>query len=67
MPGTLSLADGATATLFCATSWKAPQQSGAYFTPFGKLDRRPEKWTGDAEVVQSLWVESERMVREAGF
>ena len=67
MPGTLSLADGATSTLFCATSWKAPANSGAFFAPFGKLDRRPEKWTEDAEVVERLWVESERMVKEAGF
>ena len=67
MPGTLSLADGATSTLFCATSWKAPANSGAYLAPFGKLDRRPEKWTGDAEVVERLWVESERMIKEAGF
>ena len=67
VPGTLSIADGATSTLFCATSDKAPVNSGAYFAPFGKVDKRPEKWTEDAEIVDRLWVESERMLMEAGL
>ena len=66
-PGTMSVADGATAPLFCATSEKAAGHSGAFFTPFGVLDGRAEKWTEDAEMVERVWDESERMVREAGF
>lgn len=67
MPGTLSVADGATSTLFCATSERAAPNSGGYFAPFGKVDRRPERWSGDERVVEGLWVESERMVGGAGF
>lgn len=67
IPGTMPVADGATAPLFCATSEKAARYSGAYFTPFGVLDSRPEKWTEDAKMVGRVWDESERMVREAGF
>lgn len=67
MPGVLSVADGATSTLFCATSEKAVKNSGAFFAPFGVLDKRPEKWTEDPKMVGRLWDESERMVREVGF
>lgn len=67
MPGTVSVADGATSTLYCATSEKAVQNSGAYFAPFGVLDKRPEKWTQDSTMVGRLWDESGRMVKEAGF
>lgn len=63
----LSVADGATSTLFCATSEKAVENSGGYFAPFGKVDKRPDRWNEDEAVVEKLWVESERMVREAGF
>ncbi|KAK4692854.1 hypothetical protein P7C71_g4435, partial [Lecanoromycetidae sp. Uapishka_2] len=57
MPGTVSVAEGATSTLFCATSEKAVGDSGKYFAPGGVLDKRPEKWTGDAKVVGRLWEE----------
>ena len=67
MPGTLSVVDAATSTLFCATSDKAPVNSGGYFAPFGKLDKRPDRWNEDEEVVEKLWLESERMVEGAGF
>lgn len=63
----LSVADGATSTLFCATSANAVENSGGYFVPFGKLDKRPDRWNDDEAVVEKLWVESERMAREAGF
>ena len=67
MPGVLSVAEGATATLFCATSGKASANSGGYFAPFGKEDKRPDRWNEDEELVEKLWVESERMVEGAGF
>ena len=67
MPGTISVAEGATATLFCATSGKALVNSGGYFAPFGKEDKRPDRWNKDEELVERLWVESERMVEGAGF
>ena len=60
-------ADGARTTLFCATSPKAENYSGGCFVPYGKLDKRPDKWYLDEELVGRLWTESERMVREAGF
>ena len=63
----LSVADGATSTVFCATSEKAVENSGGYFGPFGKVDKRPDRWNEDEAFVEKLWVESERMVREAGF
>ena len=67
MPGMFSVADGATSTLFCATSDKAPVNGGKYFAPFGKEDKRAEKWTGDKEGVDRLWEESERMIKGARF
>lgn len=67
IPGTISVADGARTTLFCATSPKAENHSGGFFVPYGKLDKRPDKWNLDEELVGRLWTESERMVREAGF
>ncbi len=67
MPGTISVADGARTTLFCATSPRAVEISGGYIVPFGKLDRRPDKWNQDDELIGKLWTESERMVKEAGF
>ena len=67
LPGMLSIPDGATSTLFCATSEKAVANSGGYFAPFGKVDKRPDRWNEDEGVVEKLWVESERMVQEAGF
>lgn len=63
----LSIPDGATSTLFCATSEKAAVNSGGYFAPFGKVDKRPDRWNEDEGVVEKLWVESERMVQGAGF
>lgn len=65
--GVISVQDGASNTLFCATSEEAVKDSGGFFVPFAKLDRRVEKWTKDREFVRRLWDESERMVREAGF
>ena len=67
MPGLLSIPDGATSTLFCATSEQAAVNSGGYFAPFGKTDKRPDRWNEDKAVVEKLWVESERMVEGAGF
>ena len=67
MPGTISVADGARTTLFCATSPKAENHSGGFFVPYAKLDKRPDKWNLDEELVGRLWTESERMIREAGF
>ncbi|KAL9127326.1 MAG: hypothetical protein Q9175_007759 [Cornicularia normoerica] len=67
LPGMLSVVDGATSTLFCATSEKAVVNSGSYFAPFGKLDKRPDRWNEDEGLVEKLWVESERMVKRAGF
>lgn len=67
MPGLLSVADGATSTLFCATCDSAVANSGGYFAPFGKVDKRVERWNGDGDVVEKLWVESERMIEGAGF
>lgn len=66
MPGTISIPAGATSTLYCATSSQAAKKSGAYFAPFGKEDRRAERWIEDRGVVGALWEESERMVGEAG-
>lgn len=67
MPGTLSVADGATSTLFCATGDAAVANSGGYFAPFGKVDKRAERWNKDEGVVDRVWDESERMVGGAGF
>ncbi|CAF9943766.1 MAG: hypothetical protein ALECFALPRED_001209, partial [Alectoria fallacina] len=67
LPNTLSIADGATSTLFCATSDAAAANSGGYFAPFGKVDKRPERWNEDEQLVEKVWVESERMVEGAGF
>ena len=67
LPGTTNAPGGAKTTLFCATSEAAAGCSGGYFMPPGKLDGRADKWNKDGELVERVWVESERMLREAGF
>ena len=67
MPGTISVTDGATSTLFCACSDAAVANSGGYFAPFGKVDKRAERWNRDERIVEKMWIESERMIGEAGF
>jgi hypothetical protein len=67
MPGTASVADGARTTLYCATSPEAVKGSGGYSVPYGKMDGRVDKWCENEGLVGRLWVESERMVRQAGF
>ncbi|MCJ1460130.1 hypothetical protein MMC28_010509 [Mycoblastus sanguinarius] len=67
IPGVISPTDGARTTLFCATSPRAVENSGGYFMPIGKLDKRPDKWNNDDKLVGKLWDESERMLKEAGF
>ena len=66
IPGTVSVADGAYTTLFCATSPKAANNSGGYFVPYGKVDAKPDEWYQDCQLVDRLWTESERMIKEAG-
>lgn len=48
-------------------SEKAVENSGGFFAPLGKLDKRPDRWNENEAVVEKLWVESERMIKEAGF
>ena len=67
MPGTMSVEDGTRTQLCCATSERVVEYSGCYIAPFGKLDKRPDKWINDDELVGRLWDESERMLREKGF
>ena len=63
--GSVDAHEGALTALFCATSEGAVEGKGGYFAPFGVLDRRPERW--EAGLDERVWVESERMLREAGF
>lgn len=65
IPGTVSVKEGAKTTLFCATSDKA--RSGGYHVPPGKVDEKAEKYCGNEKLVENLWVESERMLENAGF
>lgn len=67
MPGTLSVADGATSTLFCDTGEEAVGKGGGYVAPFGKLGKRADWWNQDEGLVEELWVESEGMIKGAGF
>ena len=64
-PGTVSVREGARTTLFCATSWEA--KSGEYYVPPGKVDEKADKYCGNGNLVEKLWTESERMLKEAGF
>lgn len=52
---TSSIPDGARTTLFCATSPEAPQSSGDYIVPFGKVEHKADKWTNDKAAVEKLW------------
>lgn len=55
---------------------QAVGNSGGYFAPFGKVDRRPEgRWEGEegeegeggGGIAERLWVESERMLGGKGL
>ena len=63
----MSIPDGARTTLFCATSTKAPQWSGRYVMPYGKVDGKVNKWIENGKAVDALWEGSESMLREKGF
>ena len=64
IPGTVNVKEGVKPTLFCATSQSAI--SGKFYGPGEKVDPRAEKASGGG-LVERLWDESERMLREAGF
>ncbi len=66
MPGSVTVADGARTTLFCATSPDAAKNSGHFFVPYGKVDHGPGKWTTDDEAVQELWEASNKMLKDCG-
>ncbi|KAF6229468.1 hypothetical protein HO173_011508 [Letharia columbiana] len=40
---------------------------GGYVAPFGKLGKRADWWNQDEGLVEELWVESEGMIKGAGF
>ena len=42
MPGTVTVADGARTTLFCATSPDAVKNSGQFFIPYGQVNHGPK-------------------------
>jgi len=63
----MSIPDGARTTLFCATSAKAPQYSGKYFVPFGKVESKADKWINDRAAVDKLWNMSNKALEEAGI
>ena len=67
LPGTVSVQEGAKVTLFCATSARA--RSGVFYGPGEKADVRADKVCGSegGGIVEKVWVESERMLRDAGF
>lgn len=67
IPGTVSISDGARTTLFCATSRDAVKDSGGYFMPFGKHDKRADKWKKEEGLLERLWVESEKILERVGF
>ena len=67
IPGTMNVANGARTTLFCATSTEAAKHSGAFFVPFGKLEKEADKFMEDIGLAERLWVESERMLQESVF
>ena len=67
IPGTISIEDGARTTLFCATSPEARRWSGRYIRPYGKVDKRADKWIENGKIVEGLWEGSERLLREKGF
>ena len=64
VPGTVSAMKGARVTLFCGTSGRA--LSGKFYGPEEKVDVRAEKVCA-GDMVEKLWDESERMLKEAGF
>ena len=68
IPGTVPPAEAARTTVWCATSERAASECGGmYVSPGEKVDRKVERWTADKELVERLWTESERMLKEKGF
>ncbi|KAL6824713.1 hypothetical protein J3E69DRAFT_381586 [Trichoderma sp. SZMC 28015] len=64
---TLSPLDGARTSLYCATSPNAPSSAGRYFTPFGKVGTKENKWLDDAKCVDRLWTLATNQLRDHGF
>lgn len=64
---TLSPLDGARTSLYCATSPNAPSYAGRYFTPFGKVGTKENKWLDDAKCVDRLWTLATNQLRDHGF
>ncbi|KAK0756229.1 hypothetical protein N5P37_011144 [Trichoderma harzianum] len=53
--------------LYCATSPNAPSYAGRYFTPFGKVGTKENKWLDDAKCVDRLWTLATNQLRDHGF
>ena len=71
LPGTLSVAGGAKATLCCATWEMAVEGSLGWWVPHGKLEEggKGERWMGKGSEarVEDVWERSWAMVRKALF
>lgn len=65
LPGCISVAEGAQAVLFCATSPDAPRGSGGYFLPKGVQSKDADKFIKDRAVVDGLWEAGEGQLRGA--
>ncbi|EHK16273.1 uncharacterized protein TRIVIDRAFT_39646 [Trichoderma virens Gv29-8] len=64
---TLSPADGARTSLYCATSPSASLFAGRYFIPFGKIGTKENKWLDDAKAVNGLWTLATNQLKDHGF
>lgn len=63
----LSPADGARTSLYCATSPNAYSYAGRYMVPFGKLSTKENKWLDDAKAVNGLWTLATNQLKDHGF
>ena len=67
MPGYVPVADSARTILFCATSPDAAKNSGQFYSPRGKVNHGPDKWTNDDKAVIELWEKSGIMLTDRGY
>lgn len=67
LPGSNSVAEGASGILFCATSRDAPKGSGGYFRPKGVQSKDADRFIKDKAVVDGLWEAGEGQLRGAGL